>query len=541
MAGLAIAFGAGAMTNSISEIENTDCMLVIGSNTTSQHPIISGRMIQAKKNGAELIVVDTRKIPLAEYADIFVNLKPGSNVAFLNGILHILIWENLVDHDFIRDKTEGFEDLKEMVRGFTPEKVSDITGIPPETLKKTALMFGRAEKAMIFYAMGITQHTTGTDNVKAVANLAMATGNLGRPFTGVNPLRGQNNVQGACDMGALPNVMTGYQPVANFDVRARFEDHWGLELSDTPGLTLVEMMAAARKGILKAMMVMGENPMISDPDTGHVQKALESLDLLVVQDIFMTETAQLAHVVLPACSFAEKEGTFTNTDRRVQRVRQAIAPVGESKPDWQIICELAGVMNASGFDFASPEEIMAEIASVTPSYGGITYERLDNGEVLSWPCLDKDHSGTPFLYENGFARGRGLFSAVDYRPPAELPDQNFPYILSTGRIPFHFHGGSMTRRIDVLNREAPEAFMNIHPEDAARLGIEEGQEVTVRSRRGEIAIKAARTDEVQPGNVFIPMHFAECTVNRLTDSRIESQAKIPDFKVCAVNIGVGAR
>ena len=524
------------MTNSISEIENTDCMLVIGSNTTGQHPIISGRIIQAKNKGAKLIVVDTRKIPLAEYADIFVNLKPGTNVAFLNGILHILIWENLVDHDFILNKTEGFEALKEKVRSFTPEKVSEITGVSEEILKETALTFGRAEKAMIFYAMGITQQTTGTDNVKAVANLAMATGNIGRPFTGVNPLRGQNNVQGACDMGALPNVMTGYQPVTNFDVRARFEDRWGLKLSETTGLTLVEMMAESRKGTLKAMMIMGENPMISDPDSGHVQQALESLDLLVVQDIFMTETAQLAHVVLPACSFAEKEGTFTNTDRRIQRVRQAIPPIGESKPDWQIISELAGVMKAPGFDFASPAEIMAEIASLTPSYGGITYDRLDKGEVLSWPCASQDHPGTPFLYETGFARGRGLFSAVDYRPPAELPDSDFPYILSTGRIPFHFHGGSMTRRIDRLNREVPEAFMSIHPEDAARLGIEEGQAVTVQSRRGKISIKAVKTEEMQPGNVFIPMHFAECTVNKLTDSRIESQAKIPDFKVCAVTI-----
>jgi len=527
------------MTNSISEIENTDCMLVIGSNTTGQHPIIAGRIIQAKNKGAKLIVVDTRKIPLAEYADIFVNLKPGTNVAFLNGILHILIWENLVDHDFIRDKTEGFEALKEKVRGFTPEKVSEITGVPLKILKETALTFGGAEKAMIFYAMGITQQTTGTDNVKAVANLAMATGNIGRPATGVNPLRGQNNVQGACDMGALPNVMTGYQPVSNFDVRARFEDRWGLKLSETPGLTLVEMMASAQKGTLKAMMVMGENPMTSDPDTGHVQQALESLDLLVVQDIFMTETAQLAHVVLPACSFAEKEGTFTNTDRRVQRVRQAIVPMGESKPDWQIISELAHVMEAPGFDFSSPEEIMTEIASLTPTYGGITYDRLDKGEVLSWPCPNRDHPGTPFLYETGFARGRGLFSAVDYLPPAELPDRDYPYILSTGRIPFHYHGGSMTRRIEVLNQEAPEAFMSIHPEDAARLGIEDGQEVTVQSRRGKIAVKAAKTGEMQPGNVFIPMHFAECTVNRLTDSRIESQAKIPDFKVCAVNISAG--
>jgi len=525
------------MTNSISEIEDTDCMFVIGSNTTGQHPIIAGRMIEAKNKGAKLIVVDPRKIPLTEYADIFVRVKPGTNVAFLNGMMHILIQEDLIDQEFIREKTEGFEELKEKVKAYPPQKVSDITGVSVEVLRETALMFGRAEKAMIFYAMGITQHTRGTDNVKAVANLAMATGNIGRPSTGVNPLRGQNNVQGACDMGALPNVLTGYQLVSNPDIRS--QNKWNMPLPETTGLTLVEMMASARNGALKGMVVVGENPMISDPDTQHVQESLEALDLLVVQDIFMTETAELAHVVLPACSFAEKEGTFTNTDRRVQRVRKAIEPIGESKPDWQIISELASFMDAPGFDFESPEEIMKEIASVTPSYGGISYERLDNGEVLAWPCLDKDHPGTPFLYEHGFARGKGIFSSIDYIPPAELPDHEYPYILSTGRIPFHFHGGSMTRRIDLLNKEVPTGYMNINPEDAATLGVEEGQEVLVRSRRGEIAITARQTSEVQPGTVFIPMHFAECAVNKLTDSKVEALAKIPDFKVCAVNITIG--
>ena len=539
MAGLATAFGAGAMTNSISEIEDTDCALVIGSNTTGQHPIIAGRIIKAKNRGAKLIVIDPRKIPLTEYADIFVRPKPGTNVALLNGIMHILIREDLIDQEFIRERTEGFEALKEKVKAYPPQKVSEITDVRQEVLIETALLFGRAKKAMIFFAMGIAQHTTGTDNVKAIANLAMATGNIGRPSTGVNPLRGQNNVQGACDMGALPNVLTGYQPVSNPDARTLFQNKWGLPLPETEGLTLVEMMTSAGNGIVKGMVVVGENPMISDPDINHVQEALEALELLVVQDIFMTETAELAHVVLPASSYAEKEGTFTNTDRRVQRVRKAIAPIGESKPDWLIISELAGFMNAPGFDFASPEEIMEEIASLTPSYAGISFERLDKGENLAWPCLDKNHPGTSFLHENGFARGKGLFSAIDHVSPAELPDHEYPYILTTGRIPFHFHGGSMTRRIEVLNKEAPTGFMNINPEDAATLDIEEGQMVMVRSRRGEIAIKATKTGEVPPGTVFIPMHFAECAVNKLTDSRIEAQAKIPDFKVCAVNIGIG--
>ncbi len=537
MAGLAAAFGAGAMTNSIDEIDDADCILVIGSNTTGQHPIIASKIMRAREKGAKLIVIDPRKIPLTEYADLFVRVKPGTNVALINGMIHLLINKGLIDEAFIRDRTEGFEELKEKVRAYPPETVSDITGVSREVLEEAALLYGQAQRAMILYAMGITQHTTGTDNVKSVANLAMVTGNIGRPSTGVNPLRGQNNVQGACDMGALPNVLTGYRPVTDPDARALFQEKWGMPVPETPGLTIVEMMNAAKEGALKGMIVVGENPMMSDPDTQHVKEALGTLDLLVVQDIFLTETARLAHVILPATSFAEKEGTFTNTDRRVQRVRKAIEPIGESRPDWQIICELAQEMGAPGFDFASPEEIMKEIASLTPSYAGISYERLDRGEVLPWPCPDEHHPGTPFLHKEGFPRGKGKFFALDYIPPPELPDNEYPFILSTGRIPFHFHGGSMTRRIDRLNREAPTGYMKIHPEDAIKLGIEEGDTVNVRSRRGEISIKAERSTEVNPGMVFIPIHFSECPVNTLTDRAFDPIAKIPGFKVCAVSIG----
>jgi len=524
------------MTNSIDEIEDTDCILVIGSNTTGQHPIIAGRVMRARKRGARLIVIDPRRIPLTEYADLFLQIKPGTNVALLNGMLHILIEKGLIDTAFIDERTEGFEALREKVRDYPPETVSEITGIRREDLEKAAQMYGQAEKAMILYAMGITQHTTGTDNVKAVANLAMATGNVGRLSTGVNPLRGQNNVQGACDMGALPNVLTGYRPVTDIEAQALFQENWGVPIPQNPGLTIVEMMAAAREGRLHGMMVVGENPMISDPDSQHVKEALKSLDLLVVQDIFLTETAQLAHVVLPATSFAEKDGTFTNTDRRVQRVRKAIDPVGESRPDWQIISELAREMGASGFDYASPEAIMEEIATLTPAYAGISYERLDRGEVLAWPCTGLDHPGTPFLHKDGFPRGKGQFFALDYTPPPELPDSEYPFLLSTGRIPFHFHGGSMTRRIQMLDKEAPTGYMSIHPDDALKLGIQEGDTVKVRSRRGEIAIKAAPSKEVEPGMVFIPMHFAECPVNTLTDATFDPVAKIPGFKVCAVSI-----
>ncbi len=536
MAGLAAAFGAGAMTNSIDEIEDADCILVIGSNTSGQHPIIAGRMMQAREKGAKLIVIDPRKIPLTEYADLFIQVNPGTNVALINGMIHILIEKGLIDEAFIQDRTEGFDELKEKVRAYPPDKVSEITGISRELIEEAALLYGRAEKAMIFYAMGITQHTTGTDNVKAVANLAMVTGNIGRPSTGVNPLRGQNNVQGACDVGALPNVLTGYRSITDPDARALFQEKWGVPIPESPGLTVVEMMTAAGEGALKGMFIVGENPMLSDPDTRHVREGLESLELLVVQDIFLTETARLAHVILPATSFAEKEGTFTNTDRRVQRVRKAIDPVGESRPDWQIICELAREMGAAGFDFPSPEAVMEEIASLTASYAGISYKRLDRGEVLAWPCPDEHHPGTPFLHKEGFPRGKGKFFALDYIPPPELPDKEYPFILSTGRIPFHFHGGSMTRRIDTLNREAPTGYMRINPADAARLGIEEGDTVKVRSRRGNISIQAERSTEVSPGLVFIPMHFAECPVNTLTDRVFDPVAKIPGFKVCAVAI-----
>ena len=534
--GLAASFGAGAMTNSITEIDDTDCILVIGSNTTGQHPLIASRIIRAKEKGAKLIVIDPRRIPLTEYADLFIQVKPGTNVALLNGIIHILIEKGLIDEAFIRERTEGFEELKQKVKEYPAEKACEITGISKEVLEQTALLYGQAEKAMILYAMGVTQHTTGTDNVKSVANLAMVTGNIGRPSTGVNPLRGQNNVQGACDMGALPNVLTGYRPIADPEARTLFQEKWGLSLPNTPSLTIVEMMDSAREGSLKGMLVVGENPMMSDPDIKHVKEALEALDLLVVQDIFLTETAKLAHVILPACSFAEKEGTFTNTDRRVQRVRKAIDPIGQSKPDWIIISELAREMGATGFDFSSPEEIMKEISSVTTPYAGITYERLDKGEVLHWPCPHENHPGTPFLHEKDFPRGKGRFFALDYVPPAELPDSEYPYILSTGRIPFHFHGGSMTRRIEILNQEAPTGYMDIHLEDANKLGIKGGEPVKVSSRRGEISIKARISTEVKPGIVFIPFHFSECAVNILTDRKLDPVAKIPGFKVCAVNI-----
>jgi formate dehydrogenase alpha subunit len=534
--GLSKAFGSGAMTNSIPEVEGSDCIFVIGSNTIEQHPLIGSRVLRAKEKGAKLIVADPRRTPLVEFADVYLQHRPGTDVCLLNGIMNLIISWDLADKDFIARRTEGFEELERKVKEYPPEKVCEITGVAQAALEKAARIYGEAEKASILYAMGITQHTTGVDNVVSTANLAMLTGNVGREFTGVNPLRGQNNVQGACDMGALPNVYSGYQSVTDEAARAKFEKAWGVKLPEKVGLTVTEMTDAAIKGSLKAMYIVGENPMLSDPDISHVKKALNSLDFLVVQDIFLSETAQLAHLVLPGCSFAEKEGTFTATDRRVQRVRKAIEPIGNSKPDWLIVSELAKKMGGKGFDYESPQAIMEEIAKLTPSYAGISYERLDNGEILAWPCISEEHLGTKFLHEDAFTRGKGRFFAIDYKEPAELPDKQYPFILTTGRMMFQYHTGTMTRRIPALERELPTGFVEINTGDAKKLSIAQGEKVKVKSRRGEIEIKAFATDGIRPGVVFIPFHFAECAANELTGRNIDPEAKIPEFKVCAVKV-----
>ena len=534
--GLMSSFGSGAMTNSIPEIENADCILVIGSNTIEQHPLIGSRILQAKENATKLIVVDPRRTPLANFADVYLQIRPGSDVCFLNGFMNILTTEGLIDKEFISERTEGYEEFQQKIEDYTPDKVQKISGISSGDLQRAAHLYGEAEKASIVYCMGITQHTTGTDNVRSCANLAMLTGNVGRESTGVNPLRGQNNVQGACDMGALPNVYSGYQAVQDKAARDKFEAAWETELPAKPGLTLVEMMDAACEGSIKALYIMGENPALSDPDMNHVYKALGALDFLVVQDIFMSETAQQASVVLPAASFAEREGTFTATDRRVLRLRKAIDPLGESKPDWAIIGQLAQTMGSDQFNYTSPEEIMEEIAELTPIYGGISYKRLDKGEMLAWPCPTKDHQGTRFLHKEAFTRGKGRFFAIDFKEPAEVPDAEFPFTLTTGRLMFHYHTGTMTRRIPSLNSEVSTGFMEINPQDAKRLGVGDKEKVVVRSRRGEIQIGASITDKVAPGIVFIPFHFAESAANVLTSRALDPEAKIPEFKVCAVNI-----
>lgn len=535
VAGLAISFGSGAMTNSIDDIEDAGAILVIGSNTTEAHPIIGlGVLKAAREKGAKLIVIDPRGIKLTKFADVWLPQKPGTDVAVLNGLMNVILSEGLADKDFIKERTEDFEALEKLLPEYTPEKVEEISGVPAEDLRRAARMYAKADAASVIYSMGITQHTTGVDNVKSIANLAMLTGNMGRRGTGVNPLRGQNNVQGACDMGALPNVYPGYQKVAEEASRDKLGKAWGCSLPDSTGLTVVEIMNAAAEGSVKGLYIMGENPMLSDPDVGHVEEALENLDFLVVQDIFLTETAALADLVLPGQTFAEKDGTFTSTERRVQRIRKAIEPPGEARSDWQIITDVAKAM---GDDMAynSPSEIMDEIASVTPSYGGMSFERIDK-VGLQWPCPDKDHPGTPVLHAGKFARGLGKFHPVGFKPPAEEPDVEYPMILTTGRLLNQFHTGTMTRKTEGMDEVGPVAAAEISPKDAKKHNLKTGDKVKLVTRRGEIEANALVTDKSRPGIIFMPFHFHEAPANRLTNPALDPIAKIPEFKVCAVRI-----
>ena len=538
MAGLVAAFGSGAMTNSVPEFSaETQCFLITGSNTTEAHPLVASHVMEAKERGARIIVADPREIQISRLADVYLQIRPGTNVAWINGLMNVIIDEGLEDRAFIEERTEGYQELRQIVMGYTPERVEEISGVPADDLRAAARMYATHKPAAILYAMGITQHTTGTDNVKSCANLAMLTGNVGVAGGGVNPLRGQNNVQGACDLGGLPNVYPGYQAVTVPAVRAKFEAAWGVEgISDQVGMTVTEMIDGGCDGHTRALYVMAENPMLSDPDINHVRHCLQQLEFLVVQDIFLTETAQLAHVVLPGASFVEQDGTFTGTDRRVQRVRRVIEPLGEAKPDWEIICRLAQRMGADGFDFASPGEVMEEIARLTPIYGGVSYQRLEQEGFLQWPVPTHDHPGTPYLHKGKFSRGLGHFHAIDFQEAAELPDEEYPLILTTGRLMFHWHTGTMTRRSEKLNEEVPEAYVEVHPDDAARIGLDGAKRVRVTSRRGEIELAALVSPRIRPGVVFIPFHFAEAAANALTNAALDPIAKIPEYKVCAVRV-----
>ncbi|MBN1410861.1 MAG: formate dehydrogenase subunit alpha [Spirochaetales bacterium] len=533
--GLSMAFGSGAMTNSINEVRRAPVIFVIGSNTTECHPVLGILIRQAVAAGtSKLIVADPRRIPLTHVANLHLQQRPGTDVALVNGMMNVILSEKLEDEDYIRERCENFEAFRAEVEKCPPKTAAQITGVPEKDIIAAARLIGKAAATYTIYSMGITQHTTGTDNVLSLANLAMLTGNVGKECTGVNPLRGQNNVQGACDMGALPNVFPGYQSAYDSEMVKKFSSAWKVPLSDKKGLTLVEMMNAAYDGSIHGLYLMGENPLLSDPDINHVKEALSRLDFFVSQDIFLTETAELAHVVLPATSFAEKSGTFTNTERRVQLVNRAIEPLPGTREDWKIICQVASHMGYP-MNYGNAAEIMDEIAQLAPIYGGISHERITE-TGLQWPCPTPGHPGTLFLHKDGFKRGKGKFHAIPFIPPDEEPSNEYPLVLTTGRLLFHWHTGTMTRKCSVLDTLVPNAQLEMHPDDAGGFGIAQEEIVKATSRRGVITVPVCITDKVKKGEVFLTFHFKESPVNVLTNPALDKTAKIPELKVCAVRI-----
>jgi len=526
------------MTNSIAELEECKCFFAIGTNTTAAHPVIAYAIKRAVKKGAKLIVANPREIGLCKHATMHIQHRPGSDVALMMGMAKVIVDEGLENRDFISKRTQDFDDFKNSLSAFDLDTVEKITGVAKEQVVEAARMYATNNPASILYAMGITQHTHGTDNVWCTSNLALLTGNIGKASTGVNPLRGQNNVQGACDLGALPNVFTGYQKVEDEKARKKFSDYYGVKLNDKVGITHTEMFDAAYDKKLKAMYLVGENPVLSEANCSHAEEAIRRLEFLVVQDIFLTETAKYADVVLPARSYAEKDGTFTNTERRVQKVRQALRPIGESKDDWWIVAEIAKRMGAEGFDYRNSESIFREISELTPSYGGISYQRLEELGSLQWPCPTAEHPGTKFLHSEKFLTpsSLGVFKQLSYRPPAELPDEDYPYLLTTDRSLYHYHTATMTRKVDGLNMLRKGEQVEINPEDADLLGINNGDKVTVTSRRGEVEAEAFVTRASPKGVVCMTFHFSETPTNVLTNCALDPIAKIPETKVCAVQI-----
>ena len=524
------------MTNTIEGVVDNDVLLVIGSNTTETHPVIGVRMRRAVKNGAKLIVADPRKIGLTDDAACWLQQRPGTDGALINALCYVILRDGLEDTEYIEERTENFEGLKEAVKDCTPEWAEDITGVKASLIEEAAKLYAQADRAGIYYTMGITQHTSGTDNVCALANLALLTGNLGKHGAGLNPLRGQNNVQGASDMGCAPVFYPGYQRVDDKANQKKFEELWGTPLSPHPGLTATEMPAAILEGKLNAMWIMGENPVLSDPNSQHVSKALKQLDMLVVQDIFLTETGELADVVLPAASFAEKDGTFTNTERRVQRVRKAVPPPGNALDDLTIINLVTSRMIGNGqHKSQDAKAVFDEITRCWVAMAGMSYDRLEN-ESLQWPCPEPDHPGTPVLHENGFSRGKALFSAIIWNGPQERPDDEYPLVLSTGRVLYQYHTGTMTRRSRVLEESAPSPYVEMNPVDVGALQLEDGETVKASSRRGQISLPVRVTDRVPEGMVFMPFHYKEAAANLLTNDALDPVCKIPEAKVCAVKI-----
>jgi len=541
------------MSNSMDDVaENAAAFLVIGSNTTEQHPVFGAMLRQAvAQRGAKLVVADPRRIDITEFATLHLRQRPGTDVALLNGLMHIILEKGWEDREFIASRTEGFDEFRAVVAEYTPEKTSEITRIPVEKLYEAAEILALNKPMAVIWAMGITQHIVGVRNVMSLANLQMLLGNMGVPGGGVNPLRGQNNVQGACDMGGLPNVYPAYQNVTVEENRKKFEAAWGVPLPGNVGMTVTEMIPAAGEGKVKAMYILGENPVMSDPDSAHIRHCLDQCEFIVLQEIFPTETSEYADVLLPGVTFAEKTGTFTNTERRIQMVRKAIEPRGQAREDWRITIELAQRMLAaggrqadaapfSGWEYADIAAVMDEVAALTPSYAGVSHARLERGERLQWPVKSADHPGTPILHIGQFTRGLGKFMPIDHIPPAEMPDDEYPWVLNTGRVLYHWHGGEMTRRASGLAEVYNRPLVEVNPDDAVRLGLingaRKGARVKVQSRRGAIEAEAWVTDRVPPGMVFANFHFPEASANELTLAALDPVAKIPEFKICAVKV-----
>ncbi len=521
------------MTNSFDELADANCIFAIGSNTTVAHPIVSTRLVRARAKGNTLIVVDPRKTHIARQADIHIQHRLGTDVALINGMMNFIYKNGWHDEAFVKERTENFEAFVETIEKYPLDRTAAITGVDEASIAKIAEIYAKSPASSIIYCLGITQHSTAVDNVKSLANLSMLCGQIGRPSTGVNPLRGQNNVQGACDMGGLPTVYSGYQPVTVPENRQKFEKAWGKELPPKPGLTIMEMMQACADKKIKAMVILGENPVMSDPDSNHVKHALESTEFLMMIDIFPTPTTQLAHLVLPGASFAEVDGTFSNSERRVQRVRKAIEPI-PGRTNWQIIQELSTRLDYP-MHYDSSEQIFDEMASLTPSFAGISYPRLE-GDGICWPCPAPDHPGTPILHIGKFSRGLGHFHAVEFLPPAEVPDDEFPMWLTTGTEYAHYLTASMSRRCKHLDSEMPELLTDLNPEDANRLQVIHGGKVRVTSRRGTLVSTVQVTRRVQPGMIFMPLHFEEAAANLLTNSALDPISKTPEYKVCAVRV-----
>jgi formate dehydrogenase alpha subunit len=550
VAGLAASFGSGAMSNSMDDVAKyAEAFFIIGSNTTEQHPVFGTMLRRAVRfRDAKLVVADPRKIDITEFATLHLRQRPGTDIALLNGLMHIILEKGWEDKTFIDERTEGFEEFKQTVMQYPPDKAAEITNVPVEKLYEAAKIIASSKPTAVLWAMGITQHIVGVRNVMTLANFQMLLGNMGVPGGGVNPLRGQNNVQGACDMGGLPNVYPAYQPVTSPEAIEKFTKAWGATTEAKVGLTVTELMPGILDGKIKSLYIIGEDPVMSDPDTNHIRHCLEELDFLVLQEIFPSETAAYADVLLPGASFAEKTGTFTNTERRVQMVRQAIEPLGDSKPDWWILSQLAKKLMVriservkkeapyAGWDYQDTSQIMAEINAVTPSYGGITHARLEAGERLQWPCPTTEHPGTPVLHTKQFTRGKGKFMPIDHVPPAERPDDAYPMLMSTGRVLYHWHGGQMTRRAAGIMQVYGEALVEVNPDDAVKFGLNGKTVVRITSRRGSIEAKAWVTDRVPPGMVYANFHFPEASANELTHASLDPVSKIPSYKVTAVKV-----